>query len=229
MKYEQNDIKKIADFYDSFLASEPGKHSSLEEFHARFSPVLLYLESTKNINKILDVGCGTGLAAEKLKKYGEVYGIDISPKSIDEAGKYNRCDKCFLGIAEDLPFNDNIFDVVVCTEVMEHLLDPKKALSEFNRVLVDAGVLIISTPNPWYWRIIMYKFIKKAKRTQSSQSGQIIENFISIPNLKKLILKNGFEIAHFHTAYFRPKFLNTCINLTNCLGLYQIYICRKYK
>ena len=133
MKYNQEEIKKVQEYYDAFLASEPGKYSSLEEFKSRYGPVLSYLENIGHPSKILDVGCGTGIASEELKRFGVVYGVDISPKSIKEAMEYSRCDKCYVGIAEELPFEDSMFDVVVCTEVMEHLLDPSKALSEMMR------------------------------------------------------------------------------------------------
>jgi ubiquinone/menaquinone biosynthesis C-methylase UbiE len=138
MKYNQEDIKKVQEYYDAFLASEPGKYSSLEEFKSRYEPVLSYLEKIGHPVKILDIGCGTGKVSEKLKRFGVVYGIDISSRSIEEARKYNRCDKCQVSIAEELPFEDGMFDVVVCTEVMEHLLDSSKALSEINRVLIGS-------------------------------------------------------------------------------------------
>ena len=228
MKYEQKDFQRVAEYYDDFLASEPGKYSSFEEFEARYSPVLSYLKLATHPSKILDVGCGTGIAAEKLRVYGEVYGLDISPKSIDEAKRYSRCDKCYVGIAEELPFSNNLFDVVVCTEVIEHLLDPIKALSEFNRVLLEGGILIISTPNPWYWSVILNKIMAKLRRYQSTVTGQIVENFLSMRYLQNLLTENGFEIIHFHTAYFKPKSLaNIFMKINRNAGLYQIYICKK--
>ncbi|OGI78917.1 hypothetical protein A3F19_01730 [Candidatus Nomurabacteria bacterium RIFCSPHIGHO2_12_FULL_37_29] len=64
----------------------------------------------------------------------------------------------------ELPFNDNSFDVVLCMVVMEHLEDPKKAISEMKRVLKSGGTILVSTPflfpihdSPGdYWRFTKY-------------------------------------------------------------------------
>jgi len=74
-----------------------------------------------------------------------------------------------------------MFDVVVCTETMEHLLNPSKGLTEMNRVLKSGGFLIISTPNPWYWQIILNRIVSFLKIRRVG-SGQIVENFISPKN-----------------------------------------------
>jgi hypothetical protein len=42
MKYNQEEIKKVQEYYDAFLASEPGKYSSLEDFKSRYGPVLKF-------------------------------------------------------------------------------------------------------------------------------------------------------------------------------------------
>jgi 2-polyprenyl-3-methyl-5-hydroxy-6-metoxy-1,4-benzoquinol methylase len=228
MKYNQEDIRKVQEYYDAFLASEPGKYSSLEEFKSRFEPVLSYLKGiNSHPTKILDVGCGTGMASEMLKRFGVVYGIDISQKSIEEARKYNRCDKCYVCIAEELPFEDGMFNVVVCTEVMEHLLDPSKALSEMNRVLNIGGNLIISTPNPWYYQL----FIRMGKgKIRRRKLGQIIENPISPLKLKKNRRKSGFTVDDFKTVYFKPDYIWAFIKrLSNSFGSYQINLTKNVK
>lgn len=226
MKYNQEDIKKVQEYYDAFLASEPGKYSSLEEFKLRYEPILSYFEKIGHPVKILDIGCGTGMASEKLKRFGVVYGIDISPKSVEEARKYNRCDKFYVGIAEELPFDNSMFDVVVCTEVMEHLLDTPNALSEMNRVLIGGGHLIISTPNPWYWCVILNRAIATLKR-QKAGTGQIVENFISPKKLKKMLKQKGFEVEEFKTVFFKPDYIYKIVRLSNSFGLYQIYLANK--
>ncbi len=122
-RYRQQDAEKVREYYDAFLASEPGKYSSLEEFSSRYKPVLSFFQKMEKCGvKILDIGCGTGMAAEKLKGFGTVYGVDISPKSIEQAR--NRLDEAYVSSAEKLPFKNEAFDVIVCTEVIEHLLVP---------------------------------------------------------------------------------------------------------
>jgi len=225
-KYSQQDIKKVADFYDAFLASEPGKWSPLEEFRVRYEPVISFLQKiSKDNTTILDVGCGTGMAAEKLRSFGYVYGIDISPRSIMEAK--SRLDEVCVSLGEELPFKDEVFDIVTCTETIEHLLNLIKGLDEFNRVLKPGGYLVISTPNPWSYYAILNRAIAILRR-QKAGTGQIVENFISPIKLKDMLKKKGFEIEEFKTVFFKPAFVWKVIRrASNSLGLYQIYIARK--
>ncbi len=224
--HKMKDTKKIQEYYDTFLASEPGKHSSLDEFNARYNPILSFFDETRKHDlKILDVGCGTGVAAEKLMKFGTVCGIDVSPESIRLAT--DILDEAYVSTAEELPFMSGTFDVVVCTETMEHLLNPPKAISEFNRVLNPDGYLIISTPNPWYWLIILHKVYAKI-RGRRTGTGQVTENYLPSPKLKNLIQGGGFRIIKFETVFFRPTFMWKAFKqMSSNFGLYQIYIVRK--
>lgn len=100
--------------------------------------------------RILDAGCGTGLLAKKLEKYGEVLGTDIS----NEALKFARQRKITVKKASitKLPFPKNSFDIVTCIDVINHrwVKNDLSALKELKRVLKTKGFLIIRTSaNSW--------------------------------------------------------------------------------
>jgi len=215
---------EIREYYDTFLASEPGKYSSLAEFNARYEPVLSFFRETGEWElKILDVGCGTGMTAVKLKEFGTVCGVDISPKSIKQAR--SRLDKAYACPAEELPFQDGVFDVVVCTETIEHTLSPVRALFEFHRVLKQGGHLILSTPNPRYWLILLSKVYAKLSR-RAGGTGQIVEHYLPHPELKRLLRMGGFGVVEFRTVFYKPFFVKW---IPCCSGLYQIYIAKKLR
>jgi 2-polyprenyl-3-methyl-5-hydroxy-6-metoxy-1,4-benzoquinol methylase len=91
----------------------------------------------------LDVGCREGVQTRWLAERGyAVTSIDKEPRF---AG----------GIAVDLndgvPFASASFDLVWCSEVLEHLADPRAALAELRRVLRPGGVLLLTTPNSYAW------------------------------------------------------------------------------
>ncbi len=91
--------------------------------------------------KVLDIGCREGAQSEWLKQRGyEVTSIDIEKK-------YRYCR--VVDANKRLPFKDNSFDLIWCSEVIEHLEDPAKSLAEFRRVLKPGGELIITTPNSY--------------------------------------------------------------------------------
>lgn len=95
--------------------------------------------------KILDAGCGTGLLATKLERFGDVWGIDINPEAVRFAKK--RGVKVEQASVEKIPFKNNFFDLVVSVDVIYHRgADDKKALGEFYRVLKPGGTLILRVP-----------------------------------------------------------------------------------
>lgn len=86
---------------------------------------------------ILDVGCGNGdLIQEQLRIPGTVIGTEIEPQLV-AAGRAQGLDVRF-GFAENLPFEDNSFDRLLCSVVVPYT-DERKAISEFARVLKPGG------------------------------------------------------------------------------------------
>jgi ubiquinone/menaquinone biosynthesis C-methylase UbiE len=118
---------------------------------------------TKRTNKvgdkrILDIGCGDGSFAIRLRKYSEVFGIDISQKAIDLARKAGLSAYRTDISREKLPFGSEYFDVVYMGDVIEHLLNPDFAICEVLRVLKQGGFLVLSTPNlaSWLNRLLLF-------------------------------------------------------------------------
>ena len=104
-----------------------------------------------NIN-ILDLGCGEETYIEDLVKIGNnnLYGVDISDYVIDLHKKayQNHSNVEFVACpAEQLPFNKEYFDLIICDELIEHVPKAEILLDEIARVIKKDGALIISTPN----------------------------------------------------------------------------------
>lgn len=94
--------------------------------------------------KFLDAGCGTGLMLRHFPKAS--IGLDINPRNLNKAKIHAPYAKLVLGDIEKIPFKNNSFSTVVCTEVLEHLPTPIVALKEIFRVLGKGGLLIGSVP-----------------------------------------------------------------------------------
>ncbi|MFM1801742.1 MAG: hypothetical protein RJA81_1094 [Planctomycetota bacterium] len=94
---------------------------------------------------ILDVGCGTGATARLLKDHGNVIGLDFSQLALSACEK-RGIDHLLQGSAMAIPLADNSVDVIVATDILEHLDEDEKALSEFRRILKPGGIVIISVP-----------------------------------------------------------------------------------
>tara|TARA_R110001599_G_scaffold171353_1_gene362343 strand:- start:369339 stop:370163 length:825 start_codon:yes stop_codon:yes gene_type:complete len=94
-------------------------------------------------DRLLDVGCGMGRLLAKLPDY-ERYGMDISSAYLNYASKVGA--EICLSKVEDMPYQDNFFNAVVCTDVLEHVLDINAAVTQLFRVVKPAGHLIIRVP-----------------------------------------------------------------------------------
>ncbi len=98
---------------------------------------------------VLDVGCGEGQFAASLKREGaEVVAIDVAAEPLRRA--LVHAPELAVRLVEpegDLPFEDANFDVVWVGEVIEHVADTSRWLSELRRVLRSGGILLISTPD----------------------------------------------------------------------------------
>lgn len=152
-----SDVGKIKKFFtqDSLTRDE----------ELSLDPILSYEDNTRRNSIsaliaedyffILDAGCGNGRDFEILSNSAQkLVGVDFSPGMIREA-KFKAeklTDTCVHLVASDitsLPFKDNSFDLIVCSEVLEHVPEWLKAISEFHRLLKPSGDLIISTPNKY--------------------------------------------------------------------------------
>lgn len=100
--------------------------------------------------KVLDVGCGGGPYADLIRKENEVYGLDECPIRLlldEDNALFKGYTYLCIGDGLQLPFADGFFDVVLCTEVLEHTLETRAFVKELFRVLKTNGKLIISVPN----------------------------------------------------------------------------------
>lgn len=106
--------------------------------------------------RVLDGGCGYGYGSILVSEWGarSVVGVDLDGSAFGPARELlESAERAQLRVSfcsadlRCLPFHDNTCDVFIAFEVLEHLTDPDRFLAEAHRVLTDAGVLLLSTPN----------------------------------------------------------------------------------
>lgn len=106
-------------------------------------------------SKILDAGCGYGLYSLSLESIGfrNIDAVDVDEgriatlhKMFDEKPGLSGHINLHVGSLTKLPFADNSYDAIICSEVIEHIADHDSAVSELGRVLKPGGTLLLSVP-----------------------------------------------------------------------------------
>lgn len=117
-----------------------------------FFNTLVQIIRPRQVSRVLDVGCGEGFTLSRLseQKIGEhLEGIEYSKTAIEIGRKIHPKLTFKQGDIYNLPYKNNSFDLVISTEVLEHLENPKRALLELIRV--SGKYLLLSVPNePWF-------------------------------------------------------------------------------
>lgn len=160
----------------------------------------------KNL-KILDAGCGTGLLAKKLSKFGKVFAIDKSPEAVKYAK--TRGVNAKIASVNKLPFRNNSFDIIVSIDVIYHKgVNDKKALSEFFRIARPNGILIIRVPANKWLKTAHDRHVHTRQRYDKDELREKLQK--AGFEIKKLSFVNSilFPLAifkHFFEQFIPPK------------------------
>ncbi len=102
--------------------------------------------------KALDVGAGTGSILELLAEYGPAYGIELSETALDIMRQRGVTSVVRSDAEEPIPFKSNIFSVVTCFDVLEHLENDTGLMKEMIRVCEPGGHILVTVPAmPFLW------------------------------------------------------------------------------
>jgi SAM-dependent methyltransferase len=139
--------------------------------------------------KALDLGCRDRFWSKKLAARGyEVVSVDLQP--LDPSVIRHDANDSF-------PFSDATFDVVWCTEVIEHVKDPSFTLAEIRRILKPGGSLFMTTPNSHFWLFLFFQvFGVSPAELQNDDHRQ----FFSFADMPKLM--DGCELFGYFPYFF---------------------------
>ncbi len=117
----------------------------------------------KHVGKVLEIGCGTGNTLAYLKANGYcdwVGGVELFPDAAAEA--ISKLDKVYEGNIEemDLPIERGSINMILCLDVLEHLIDPEAVIKKLHTYLVPGGTIIASIPNVNHYSVTFPLFFQ---------------------------------------------------------------------
>ena len=201
----------MVSLYNKGYANALGDNSHYHSFrvNTRLKKLLNHVDLKKD-NRILDIGCNTGIVAKHLMKYCDsVFGIDGNEDAVNIANHPNIRHMNALS----MDFEDSSFDTIIIMDVIEHIHDTDKLVREVSRVLSKKGKLIVIYPwepfrgsNAIWDAISVHNDIRYCKKLHVHKfNPKKIKNIVGRHNM--LLVSSELFFGIF------PTFLNVCERL----------------
>ena len=200
-------------YSEGYAAWGIGNEDTFSEMKkAKFRKLLKYTAKYCNKGNLLDFGCGPGYLMEEAKKIGfNVYGAEFGEYAANIAknkfGEY----RIFAGNIENCKFQDNFFDIVIMSDLLEHIVNPVSSLKKVNAILKNTvnsnggGYCMITTPNT---------NSLTAKLLKSKWHRYMLEHLVYFNknSMEKLAELTGFKVIKSYP----------CVKIVNLNFLYSI-------
>lgn len=180
------------------------------KFNLKKKQQSLQIDSDTSIKRFLDFGCGSGKLLEEVRKKHpnwELYGLDVDERACSTTSKKGF--RVYCGDVFNAKYDDNFFDVINTSQVLEHVPNPFQVLTELNRILKPNGLLQVDVPN------------------FSSAAARVFKTYwinLDVPRhlyhftprvIKKMLIQTGFEVERitFKHGIYSEKSLPRSIDL----------------
>lgn len=188
--------KSVSTNFEKHSSSNPIQQWLIGRFNAQ---LIRCLHACGNITSIFDVGCGEGFSLAMIKKSGSraaLSGIDYSDDALALGRKQFPDLNLKKGDIYALDAADRSIDLVLCTEVLEHLVKPETALSEIVRV--SRRYVLVSVPHePWF---MLANFLRVKYVTRWGNHPEHINHW-SRDSFVQLLRSAGLEIVSIHNPF----------------------------
>ncbi len=173
-------------------------------------------KSGRKFESALDIGCGVGANTEVLERFSKkTTGVDISKKAIDYAKQKHPSSRFLLANATKLPFAKNSFDMVLCSEVIEHV-DDRKAIKEIHRVLKPGGLLMLTVPAHMRLWNFNDRFSHHLRRYELNEVKSLLGDKFKIKNI------GHWNLVSYLPARILARLNNTWLGKKNTNNLYLV-------
>lgn len=204
---KDDEVSKILDnFYKNLskIRDKNGMHYD-EYYENRYGMKLIrkQLQNKKEL-QVVDIACGHGELLSKIKEDGHtVLGVEIAKDRVDYCN--SRGVKCIMKEASDTGIPSESFDVVIATELLEHLKEPKKVLTEIRRILKKGGEVMCTVPLGRYCASNTHVrfFSRESLYSLFKSQGYEVENLCTLPYITSSLLDDNIIIKAVKNSEFK--------------------------
>ena len=172
---------------------------------------------------ILDIGCEYGNSIVDIAKYNKCFGIDANKKALKKA-REKGIKAINMDLNNLLPFENNYFDVIIITSVLEHLLNPIKMIEEIKRVTKKNGLVVLSLPNDFeIIRRLKFLILGKNQNTNDALNPYTHLHLLSLSQWEIFISKH-FSIKEIYNESRISHFLAKIY--PNIFSIEKVWVCK---
>ncbi|MGW4339139.1 class I SAM-dependent methyltransferase [Rhodococcus koreensis] len=188
---------EVAEFYESAF---------VPAFFAQWAPILCDAAGVAPGQRVLDVGCGTGIvaraAADLVVPDGTIVGVDLNEAMLTVARRVRPDIEFLQGNAEALPFLDESYDTVLCQMALMFFPDRPQALREMARVVTAGGTVAVVVPGALDAQPAFAPFVQMAARHAGTEAMSLLSTYFvcgDVEELTGLVESAGLQITTVRT------------------------------
>ena len=160
---------------------------------------LFLVEKLAPRGRSLDIGCNTGFAAAAANRYGyDAYGIDLGRESIEIARDMFPDCHFELATAQEIASRGERFELVTCSEVIEHLTELDGFAAALQTLVAPGGILYLTTPDAGH------RLVPRDKLSWNEISPPHHLIYFGRPQMRRLLEENGFKVLFFFPMLHKP-------------------------
>jgi SAM-dependent methyltransferase len=208
-------------FYDQLYLKQPDRNPAYKIYDGLRVNVIREMIGNQP-GPLLIVGCGSNRDPEIIPPNRSGIAFDVSLEAIKRIQSNQVC--AFVADALEIPLPEASFNVVVCSEVLEHIPDIRSAVKEFHRVLKPDGLLVVSSPNWMSWFGLARWVGEKITRRPIHSSGQPYDDWKTLQSYTAELAPE-FEVISARGVWYLPPFhyRNTGLSEELMVILYRLF------
>ena len=207
--------KELSEIYsDSYAAWGIGQEDTFSKMkREKFKRLLKDISKYRTNGKLLDIGCGPGYLMKEAKNIGfDVYGVEVGKKASDIAKKEFGDNNIYNGTLETSHFEKNYFDIIVMSDLLEHVKNPVEILKKSRELLNNTtnSYIILTTPNT-------NSFTCKTMKSKWSHYNIEHIHYFNKKSMETLANNTGFKIIEMKPFWkiLTFKYLNSIFKYNN--------------